>query len=316
MPLESRSNSDRVSAALVPTEAEHGSWERGMRACRCGLRLLGGTPSPMTLSPGRGQIQEPWMRPGCRAQSSLSPEPMDFCFPQRSDSFPGPGQVDQPQFHAQDLLSCRSPASWGVGASKALQRNRRRAARGRTGRGPEPSSLCLLRPAARSLRFSPVACFAHDRPGRSCLREIRGCPEPPPGARPLPSTLPSRGVGTRRAQGNGPRVRPPLLVNYAGGWHRCSSYSSFPGNFHSGIPPSALRAASPARLGPQAPSLGCQAAQPRVPGNQEGSGRRRRRLRPRPRPLGGGPLRKPAGATLVTSSCKLRLGLRGCLQDL
>lgn len=145
MPLDSRSNSDRVSAAPVPTEADHGSWERGMRACRCGLSLLGGTPSPMTLlppPPGRGQLQDPWMRPGCRAQSSLSPEPMDFCFLQRSDSFPGPGQVDQPQFHAQDLLSYRSPASWGVGPAKPCRGTAAGPPGGALGGDPSPH-LCL-----------------------------------------------------------------------------------------------------------------------------------------------------------------------------
>lgn len=54
MSLDSRSNSDQVSAAPVPIEAEDGSWERRVRVCRCGLRPLGGTPSLMTLSPPAG----------------------------------------------------------------------------------------------------------------------------------------------------------------------------------------------------------------------------------------------------------------------
>lgn len=131
----------------------------------------------------------------------------------------------------------------------------------------------------------------------------------------MPATLTFRGVGTRQAQGSGPRVRPPLPVNYAGGWHRCSSYSSFPGNFRPGIPPPPQRAASPARPGPQAPSRGGLAPQPWVPNYWEGS--RRRRPRPHPCPLDWGPLRKPASrCDPVIPSYKLRLGRRGCLQDL
>lgn len=278
------------------------------------MRLLVPLP-PRPFPPAGGQLQELWMQPGCRAQCSLSPEPVDFCFLQRSDSFPGSGQVDQPLFHAQDLLSCRSPVSWGVGPAKPCAGTAAGPPGGALGGDPSPH-LGVPRDPMRALSDSLqlLACAGSLWP--QLVPGGPGLSRPPPGARPLPSTLPSRGVGTRRAQGNGPRVGPPLPVNYAGGWHRCSSYSSFPSNFRSGIPLPAQRAASPARPGPQAPSLGRQAAQPWVPGNREGSGRRRRRPRPRLRPLGGGPLRKPAGATPVTSSCKLRFGLRGCLQNL
>ncbi|MEJ1273598.1 hypothetical protein NN561_004467 [Cricetulus griseus] len=161
------------------------------------------------------------------------------------------------------------------------------------GLGPAPNA---------GARFCLVAGFAHDCRGSSWLQEVGGRTEPPPGAQSLPATLPSKGVGTRRAQESGPRLSPPLPVNYAGSWHRCSSCSSFPGNFRPGIPPPAQRAAPPALPEPQAPFL---ASQPWVLGFWEGSGRHR--PRPRPCPLDWG-LRGSQGATHVTSPGKLRFG--------
>lgn len=200
----------------------------------CPLSLLtSASSSTLTPSPDQGRWISLYFMPGI-------PCPVDRRFP---------GELGQ-QSPAEEPPQGRQGARWaGTRALISLSLETRCTL-------SQILSSCLLCPRSPWPQLAP---------------EGRGLSRSPPGARPLPSALPSRGVGTRRAQGNGPRVRRPLPVNYAGGWHRCSSYSSFPGNFRSGIPPAAQRAAPPARPGPQAPSLCRQAAQPWVPGNREGS---------------------------------------------
>lgn len=197
----------------------------------------------------------------------MSAETVNSASSSASDSFIGLAQVDQPLFRAG--ISCPVdrlfPGDLGHQSSEEDPPQGRQGARWAGTRAL--ISLSLETSCARALSQTlPSAGFAHYCHGSSWFQEVRGRTEPPPGARPLPATLPSRGVGTRRAQGSGPHLYPPLPVNYAGDWHGCSSCSSFPGNFHPGIPPPAQRAAPPVRPGPQAPSPGSLAAQPWVPG--------------------------------------------------
>lgn len=184
-----------------------------------------------------------------------------------SDSFIGLAQVDQPLFRAG--ISCPVdrlfPGDLGQQSPEEERPQGRQGARWAGTRAL--ISLSLEIPCARSLSDSAQCWLCALLPRQQLAPGGRGSHGAPAGC-PTPTrhTWESRGVGTRRAQGSGPHLRPPLPVNYAEGWHRCSSCSSFPGNFRPGIPPPVQRAAPPARPGPQAPFPGNLAAPPWVPG--------------------------------------------------